>query len=112
MFNMSFRKFSILSLVLMIASAVTAAIISGSKDKKSVHLAPGSMTDTSSINGSGVVSSITCAPDSNFDISNCACNASTKNGSLTTGGPGGGEITSDNEDEEGPNGPVNTTECE
>jgi hypothetical protein len=107
----SFIKFSIIGFILMTASAVTAAIMPDGKDKKGANLAPGSLTDTSSIDGMRAVSSITCAPDSDLAISDCACTASTKNGSLTTGGPGGSELTSENEHDEGPDGPANTTDC-
>ena len=78
----------------MAASAVTAAVIPGKNDKKAINLDAGSITDTSSINGNGAVSSITCAPDSDGAISTLACTASTNQGSVTTGGPGGGAATS------------------
>lgn len=103
--KLSLRKFSILGLVLMAASAVTAAMIPDKSDKKTINLAPGSITDTSSINGGGAISSITCAPDSNDTISDCACTASTSIDSLTTDV---GQVSSNSEDST----EDNTTGCD
>lgn len=95
--RLSFKKISILGLVLMAASAITAAMAPGRSDKKAINLAAGSITDNSLIQANGDVSSVTCAPDTaNGVISDLACTASTDKGSLTTGGTGGGITSSNN----------------
>jgi hypothetical protein len=82
--KLSLRKISILGLALMAASAVTAAMVP-KNIKKPIKLADaGSLTDTSSVGGNRAASSITCAPDSDDQISQQACTASTGDGSATT----------------------------
>lgn len=78
--RLSIKKISILGLVLMAASAVTAAMVPKQSDKKPIKFAEGSLTLTSN---DGDNSSVTCNPDSNSNISQQACTAST-GASLTT----------------------------
>lgn len=85
--KLSFRKISILGLVLMAASAVTAAVLPKS-DNKLDKFAAGSLTDHSSLNNAGAVSSITCAPT--LGAIGQGCNYSTADGSETTGADLGG----------------------
>lgn len=95
--KVTLRKISILGLVLMAASAVTAAMVPSKADKKAINAANGSLTENSATHANGVVSSVTCAPDTaGGNISDLACTASSAAGSVTTGGPGGGSVSSDN----------------
>lgn len=80
--KLSIRKISILSLVLLTASAVTAAVVSDKTGRKTNNLAEGSLTLTSDNEDN---SSITCNPDSNSNISQQACTATSElDGSGTT----------------------------
>ena len=83
--KLSIKKISILGMVLLAASAVTAAVIP-SKSDKSIKAVDGSLTQTSDDNQ---LSSVTCNPDSDSQISQQACTASSGNAtnpSATTAG--------------------------
>lgn len=83
----SLKRFSVLGLVLVGASAVTAVMAANKSDKKEkdAKFAAGSLTRHSSLNNAGNESSRTCAPDSDAAISTKACNDSvTGVGTVTT----------------------------
>jgi hypothetical protein len=84
--KVSFRKVSILGLVLMAASAVTAAVLPAQDDENaSDRFANGSLTNRSALNGGGVDSSLTCAPDTGGGTANCNATSQDVAGSETTG---------------------------
>lgn len=72
--KVSVKKLSILGIVLMAASAVTAAIIP-SKPDENVRFAAGSLTQNSAPGG-GIVSSWTCELDTTPGSINNLCNVS------------------------------------
>ena len=63
-------------MVLMAASAVTAAVFPSISENNLDKFAAGSITNNSAVPNAGPASSITCAPDTFGSIQN-ACNAST-----------------------------------
>lgn len=105
----SARKLSILGLVLMAASAVTAAVIPGKSDKKDVNkFQAGSITEGSALNDNEG-SSVTCAPDTLNNIT-APCNASSQDGlsqTTVTGGTSNNSVSSTEGD-----GNNNTTSSE
>jgi hypothetical protein len=109
--KLSIRKISILGLVLMAASAVTAAVIPSKADKKDVKkFADGSLTQISeSPNGSAQASSMTCEAATDGDVAH-ACNISDSN---TTGqGAGSASVSSADGDNDANVGQDNTTSTE
>jgi hypothetical protein len=106
--KISLKKISILGLVLMAASAVTAAMVPAKADKK-VVAGEGSLTFSS--DGEGLSESITCNPDSNFgNFSQGQCTASSElNASATTTGQSGAVSSNDAATGNGGNGQDNTT---
>lgn len=89
--KLSVRKLSVLGLVLMAASAVTAAVLPAKADNNADKLINGSLTDDSEP-GNNKDSSVTCAPETEGGTIQQACNASTGDtgGSETTGALGSG----------------------
>lgn len=81
--KLSFRKISILGLVLMAASAVMAAVMPNKNDKNA-KLVNGSLTIHSSVDNAGDASSITCEVTADISNANQAC---TDTASTGTGAP-------------------------
>ena len=112
--KLSIRKLSILGLVLMAASAVTASVIPGKSDKKEANkFAAGSLTEESVTHDNDGGSSVTCALDTQGEgqAITAPCNASSQEFlSQTTGaGPDTSDGTISSTDNDGNN---NTTSTE
>ena len=109
--KLSIRKISILGLVLMGASAVTAAVLPSKPDNKldKDKFAAGSLTNNSSIPNAAAASSITCAPDTNALNNNC--NASTAAASETTGSEAGNSTSNSSLPADGGLGGNNTSDA-
>jgi hypothetical protein len=114
--KLSMRKYSVLGLVLLAASAVTAAVIpsksnKGKSDKKDVKFAGFSLTRVSaSPDGSAPLSSVTCEPDTNVPahITDAACGwTDTGAGSQTTVSPNGSSDPLNQQESSVHNGPDN-----
>ena len=104
----SIRKISILGLVLMAASAITASMVPSKSYSKMDKFYAGSLTFFSMIPNAGSASSVTCAPDTLAGGIQLACNVtddtestedwfseSTSLSSLPADGGAGGNNTSD-----------------
>jgi|GEM_PF-1046220 len=75
--KLSIRKISILGLVLMAASAVTAAVLPSKSNKNADKFADGSLTHADWVGINGNLSSLTCAADTGIDGVTAPCNHST-----------------------------------
>jgi len=74
--KLSIRKISILGLVLMAASAVTAAVLPSKSNNNADKFAAGSLTNADAVGVNGNLSSLTCAADTG-DAITAPCNHST-----------------------------------